>query len=138
MANLIYPRFKAAQMKALTADLSAVGTNVKVVLIDLQDYLYTATHEFLSDIPAIARVATSANLTNKTVSAADGTFDSDDPVFTAATGDQSEALALYIDTGTASTSRLIAYFDTGVVGLPVTPNGGDINITVNEAGWFTP
>jgi hypothetical protein len=138
VANLIFPKFKAAQMKNATADLSAVGTNVKTVLVDLADYTYSAAHEFLSDVPAIGRVATSANLTNKTVSAADGTFDSDDPVFTAVTGDQSEALILYIDTGTPTTSRLIAYYDTGVTGLPVTPNGGDINVTVNAGGWFTP
>ena len=44
---------------------------------------------------------------------------------------------IYIDTGVAGTSRLIAYIDTGVTGLPVTPNGGDINITWDAAGIFT-
>ena len=38
-----------------------------------------------------------------------------------------EALVLWVDTGTPATSFLIAYFDT-VTGLPVTPNGGDIQI----------
>lgn len=41
---------------------------------------------------------------------------------------------VYIDTGVAGTLRLIAYIDTGVTGLPVTPNGGDINITW-DARW---
>ena len=30
--------------------------------------------------------------------------------------------------GTESTSNLIAYMDTGMTGLPVTPNGGDITV----------
>jgi hypothetical protein len=52
------------------------------------------------------------------------------------TGDVSEALILFIDTGTPGTSRLIGFYDAGVTGLPVTPNGGDINVTVNASGWF--
>jgi hypothetical protein len=50
-----------------------------------------------------------------------------DYVFGTATGDPSEAIVYYKDTGTAGTSPLIAYIDTAT-GLPVTPNGGDINI----------
>jgi hypothetical protein len=47
-----------------------------------------------------------------------------------------EALVIYIDTGTAGTSRLIGFIDTGVTNLPVTPNGGDISITWNASGIF--
>jgi uncharacterized protein YigE (DUF2233 family) len=43
---------------------------------------------------------------------------------------------IYIDTGTAGTSPLVAYIDTGVTGLPVTPNGGNINVTWNASGIF--
>jgi hypothetical protein len=52
------------------------------------------------------------------------------------TGNSIEALLIYIDTGSAATSRLVAYIDTGVTGLPVTPNGGDIVITWNASGIF--
>lgn len=138
MANALYPKFKAAQMTSAAPDLSSAGVNVKVVLVDLADYTYSAAHDFLDDVPSGARVATSGNLANKTVASADGAFDSDDPTFTAATGDQAEALILYHDSGTESTSYLIAFYDTGVTGLPVTPNGGDINVTVPAGGWFTP
>ncbi len=41
----------------------------------------------------------------------------------------SEALVIYQHTGVDATSELIAYIDTGVTGLPVTPNGGDITVT---------
>jgi hypothetical protein len=43
------------------------------------------------------------------------------------TGDQSEALVIYKDTGMASTSPLIAYIDTAT-GLPYTPSGGNIDV----------
>ena len=131
MANALYPSFKAALL-AGAVDLSSV--NVKVVLVDLADYTYSSAHDFLDDVAAGGRVATSANLASKTLTG--GVFDSADPTFTAATGDQAEALILYVDTGTAATSRLIAFYDTGVTGLPVTPNSGDINVTVNASGWF--
>lgn len=132
MANALYPKFKEAALQG-QVDLSSGA--IKVVLVDLQDYTYNATHQFLSDVPAGARVATSNAITGKTFT--NGTFDSNDPVFATASGDQSEALVLVVDTGTAATSRLIAYYDTGVVGLPVTPNGGDINVVVNPSGWFS-
>ncbi|MNC44515.1 hypothetical protein D3C75_934250 [compost metagenome] len=48
--------------------------------------------------------------------------------FTAVTGASIEAIVIYADTGTESTSPLIAFIDTAT-GLPITPNGGDIIVT---------
>lgn len=132
MANAIYPKWKEALLQG-GANSSLAG-NVKAVLVDLADYTYSAAHEFLSDITAIGRVATSANLTTKTY--ANGLFDADNAVFSAVTGDVSEAVVIYVDSGSAATSRLVAFFDTGVTGLPVTPNGGDINLNFNASGIF--
>jgi hypothetical protein len=131
MANALYPKYKEA---LLQSGVNLSTGNVKAVLVDLADYTYSAAHTFLSDIPSLGRVATSGNLGSKTFT--NGVFDSADPSFTAVTGDVSEAIVLFVDTGTASTSPLIAFYDTGVTGLPVTPNGGDINIVVNASGWF--
>lgn len=131
MANALYPKFKE---QALQGGVNLSSGNMKAALLDLADYTYAAAHEFLSDVPVAARVATSGNLTSKSFT--NGTFDSADFSFAAVTGGVSEALIVFIDTGTASTSRLIGFYDTGVTGLPVTPNGGDINITVNASGWF--
>ena len=50
------------------------------------------------------------------------------PSFTSVTGASIEAIVLYKDTGTDSTSPLIAFIDTAT-GLPITPNGGDIIVT---------
>jgi hypothetical protein len=133
MANAIYPKFKEALLTQ-AANSSLSSGNVKVALIDTADETYNAADEFLSSIGAGSPVATSGNLASKTF--VNGLFDAADPVFTAATGDVSEALIIYIDTGVAATSRLVAWFDTGVTGLPVTPNGGDINITFNGSGIF--
>lgn len=131
MANAIYPKWKEAVIQA-SANSSLTG-NVKAILVDTADYTYSAAHDFLDDVPGAAIVATSANLGTKTYT--NGTFDTADFTFTAVTGDQSEALIIYIDTGSAATSRLVCYRDTGVTGLPVTPNGGDITVSV-PSGWF--
>jgi len=36
--------------------------------------------------------------------------------------------------GANTTWRLVAYVDTGGTGLPVTPNGGNINLNWNASG----
>ncbi|TXL71200.1 hypothetical protein FHP25_31315 [Vineibacter terrae] len=124
MANAIYPKFKEAVLKgAANVDLTT-GT-IKVALVDLADYTYNAAHDFLDDVPVGARVAV-GTITNPTV--LNNIFDGDDVVLSLVTGDPSEALVIYKDTGVEATSRLVAFLDTGVTGLPVTPNGGNITI----------
>lgn len=124
MANALYDK---SREKFLDGQLSWSSDNIKIVLVDAADYTVNlATHEFLSDIPSGARVATSDNLTTKTITA--GIADADNVTFTAVTGDPSEAVVIYKDTTNAATSPLIAYIDSAT-GLPVTPNGGDITIT---------
>lgn len=130
MANAVYPKWKESLING-DANVQLSG-NVKVVLVDLADYTYSAAHQYLSDVAVAGRVATSANLATKTFT--NGLFDAADTTFTAATGDPSEAIIVYIDTGVATTSRLVAFFDTGVTNLPVTPNGGDINVIFNASG----
>lgn len=132
MANGLYAYFKEQALSGL--DLTSV--NVKAVLVDSADYTVDlANHQDLADIAAGARVATSANLSSKTVTG--GTFDSADVTFTSVTGDQSEAIVLYYDSGTEATSTLIGYWDTASSGLPVTPDGNNITVTVNASGWFS-
>jgi hypothetical protein len=131
MANLVYPKFKE---QLLQAGVNMSSVTIKAVLVDTASYTYNAADEFLTAIPAGMRVATSPALGTKTFTA--GLFDAADTVFTAVTGAVSEALVLFVDTGTAGTSRLICLLDTGVTGLPVTPNGGDINVAFNASGIF--
>lgn len=127
MTKYLYDK---AREKYLNGDLDWANDDIKAVLVDTALYTVNAsTHEFLADIAAGARIATSPNLTGKTSTA--GVANAASPTtFSAVTGAQSEALALYKDTGSAATSPLILYTDEAT-GLPVLPNGGDISITWN-------
>jgi hypothetical protein len=133
MANAIYPKFKAALLDA-SANVDINDGTVKVALIDTADEAYNAADEFLSDVTGAGIVGTAQTIANTTV--ASGLFDGDDVTFTAVSGDPCEALLIYIDTGVAATSRLVAFIDTGVTNLPVTPNGGNIAIAWNASGIF--
>lgn len=129
MANVIYPKWKEAILQATSG--SALTGTLKAALIDTADYTYNAAHDFWDDAVA-GVVGTPQTIGSKTYT--NGLLDGADVTFTAVTGDPCEAIILFLDTGTPSTSRLFAYIDTGVTGLPVTPNGGDIGITWNASG----
>jgi hypothetical protein len=133
MANAIYPKYKQALLDA-SANVDLNDGTVKVALIDTGAYTYSAANEFYSDVAGAAVIGTPQTINNTTVT--NGLFDGDNVTFTAVTGNSVEALLIYIDTGSAATSRLVAYIDTNVTGLPVTPNGGDIVITWNASGIF--
>jgi hypothetical protein len=49
--------------------------------------------------------------------------------FASVTGDAADYLTVWKNTGTPSTSPLAITWDSASTGLPVTPNGGDINVT---------
>lgn len=132
MANALYPKWKE-QLLQFTANNNLSSGTVKVALVDTGTYTYSSTHQFYSSVSSAA-VGTPQTIGSKTF--ADGVFDGADVTFTAVTGNSVEALVLYIDTGSAATSPLVAYIDTSVTGLPVTPNGGDITITWNASGIF--
>jgi hypothetical protein len=133
MANAIFPKWKE-QLLQFTANNNLSSGTVKVALIDTGTYTYSATHQFWSSASS-ASIGTPQTLGSKTFT--DGVFDAADVTFTSVTGNSVEALIIYIDTGTAATSPLVAFIDTSVTGLPVTPNGGDIAITWNASGIFS-
>ena len=127
MANALYGLGRQA---ILEGDIAILTDNIKCVLVDTATYSVSIdADDFLDDIGAGERVATSGNMASKTSTL--GVFDAADITFTAVTGDVSEALVIYKDTGVAATSKLIAYIDTAT-GLPVTPNGGDITVTFDS------
>lgn len=134
MANAIYPKYKEAVLQH-SANSALTGT-VKVALVDTGTYTYSAAHDFLDDVTGI--VGTAQTLSG-TKSYTNGKFSVTGSVtFSAVTGATVEALIVYIDTGSAATSRLVAYVDTGQSNLPVTPNGGDITLNLDQTnGIFT-
>jgi len=110
----------------LLGNIDWVADNIRLIFIDAADYVVNlATHQFLSDIPAPARVATSGNFASKTSAA--GVADAADLTVSTVTGDVFEALVIYQHTGTEGTSILIAYIDN-YTGLPCTPNGSNITV----------
>lgn len=131
MANAIYPKYKEAVLQSSAN--SSLASTVKVALVDTGTYTYSAAHEFLSSLTGVVGVAQTIGATK---SYTNGVFDGGDVTFASVVGSNVEALVMYIDTGTAGTSRLVAYIDTGVTGLPVTPNGGDISVVWNASGIF--
>lgn len=133
MANALYPLFKQALLNK-EHDLNT--DDIRAILADAADYTYNAAHDFLDDVAAGGRVAVSATLGSPTI--ASGVFDTADFTWSAVTGDVSEQVILYNHTGASDAARgLIAFYDTGITGIPVTPNGGDINVTVHASGWFS-
>lgn len=132
MANDLYDKYRE---KALTGAVDWLTDDIKVALVDAADYTVNlSTDEFLDDIPGAAIVATSGNLASKT--ATSGAADAADVTFAAVSGDVSEALVIYKDSGSAATSPLIAYIDTAT-GLAVTPNGGDITVVWPAEGIYS-
>lgn len=92
--------------------------------LNLNDY------EFLGDITAGARIATSSALANKAITG--GYLTANNPTFTTPSGDAFELLVLFKDTGNVATSPLIIISGDSV-SFPVTPNGvDDIEIILND------
>lgn len=126
MANALFTSYVNNMLTQAATQVDLDGDTIKAVLVDHgSDTPVPATDAFLSDIGAGARIATSAALT---VSVSGRVVDIADVTFTAVSGASVESIVLYKDTGSAATSRLIAFIDTAT-NLPVTPNGGDITIT---------
>lgn len=133
MANKVYDKWGEAIIQA-SANSSLAGTGATglyCVLVDTGTYTFSQTHQFYSDLSGI--VGSEVEIGTKTFT--NGVLDGADIAFTAVTGNTVEALVLFVKNAGANTTwRLVAYIDTGVTGLPVTPNGGDINLAWDASG----
>jgi hypothetical protein len=142
MTNVLYPKFKEkifdpgtlGSTSGTAVDL--IDDTIKIALIDLGTYTYSTAHEYWSSASS-ALVGTAATLASKTIT--NGTFDAADVTFSSVTGNSIEALIIFKDTSTASTSPLIAFIDvkSGGGGISITPNGGNIDVTFSASGIFS-
>ena len=133
MANAVYPKYKQSLLNGDTnTALTGSGTTgLYVALVDTGTYTYSSTHQYYSDLSGI--VGTDQEIGSVTLT--NGLIDGADVTFSSVSGSSVEALVLYRKNAGANTTwRLVAYIDTSVTGLPVTPNGGDIGITWNGSG----
>lgn len=137
MANALYPLFKQALLNKehnLDTD-SIIASLVRKSGTDTGGtYTYSAAHDEYTDLGST--VADSSALGTSTIAL--GVFDTADFSWTAVgAGNTISIVALWNTTPTTPTADpLVAYYDTGMTGMPVTPNGGNINFTVHASGWF--
>lgn len=136
MANAWYPKHKEALLQA-TANSAMNGSGTTGVYAALYDVgaggAYDSADEFFSSVVA-GQVGTEMEI-GATKSYTNGVFDGADVTFSAVSGAQCEALIIFVKNAGANTTwRLVAYLDTNVTGLPVTPNGGDIAVSWDASG----
>jgi len=137
MANAWYPFGKAEIMRG---NVDLLSDDIRVIFIDGADETYSSADQDLADIGAGAMVGASGGsagsdgvaLASKTISDT-GVFDAADTTITSVTGDTFEGMIIYKWSGSAATSPLLMWIDTGT-GLIQTPDGGNINITWNGSG----
>lgn len=136
MANAIYPKWKESLLGGVpNSALTGSGTTgLYVALVDTGVYTYNAAHQFYSSLAGIA--GTDQEVTAVTLAA--GVVDGNNTTHVAvAAGPSLEALVLYRKNAGANTTwQLVAYLDAGVSGLPIVPNGSNIDIAWNAAGIF--
>jgi hypothetical protein len=140
MANF-FDAWRATQFGATGETLHALvdfkDDTIKASLIDTGTTdPDLATHQDWADL-STAEVGTGQTIgsVSSTITSNVWTFDGADVTLSSVTGNTAEEIVIWKDSGTASTSLLIADWDSGdVTNLPVTPNGGDITIQWNASG----
>ena len=134
MANAIYDTWKDLVLEAGVGEaaLDLTAGTLKVAAIDTGVYTFSQAHDFWDDVVA-GVIGTPVEIT--TITHAGGTLDGANVTFTDLTATSIEALVIFNDTGTPSTSRLVCYIDTNVTGLPLTTDG-EATVTWDAVGIF--
>ena len=125
MANALFDAARATFLGNGTR-IDWDADTIKLLLVDEgTDLPSVSADDFLDDITAGARIATSAAFAGKTTTA--GVADANDVTLTAVSGASVESIVIFKDSGVEATSDLIAYINVAT-GLPFTPSGGDVTI----------
>ena len=138
MTNALYPLWKNALMteaptnKSLDQTDPANSCYLSLVTI-ASGYVYSKAHQFYTDLTNVQ--ATPQQINQPVVSV--NVFSGDTVVYTNVTGTTIGALVMHRQNlGANSTWRLVLYEDTGIIGFPMVPNGGNLIVTWNAAGIF--
>lgn len=127
MANTVVDAIRNGVWNSGLPDLTSL--TIRAMFIDNADDTVVAGDDFINDVasaarvPAIASCPALASKTNGVVGV--GIFDAADTVFSSLSGDASEQLILFEDSGVEATSDIFCFWDTAT-GLPLTPNGGNV------------
>lgn len=138
MANTVQNAIRNGVWSSGLPDLTSL--TIKAMFVDNADDTVVAADDFIDDVlsaarvPAIASCPALASKTNGVVGV--GVFDAADTTFTSLTGDASEQLILFEDSGSEATSDIICFWDTAT-GLPLTPNGGNVTVVWAAGGILT-
>lgn len=117
MASAIYPKAKESMLQGA---LNMSSGTVKVAMVT-SAYTYSSAHQYYSSVSGV--VGTPGTLTTKTF--INGAFSADNLTFTnVASGSTVNACVIYLDSGVAGTSQLIAYID----GFSIITNNGNITL----------
>jgi len=126
MANTIYSLYKQTILSPGGSPINLLTDTIRAALVTAGYTPNYATDQYYSSVSANT-IGTPQQLTSPSVTL--GVFNAASPVtFTAVSGAQVTQIVIYKDTGTGSSSPLIANINVST-GLPVTPNGGNITIT---------
>ncbi len=117
--------------------LDWVNDNVSAQFIAGVYYTAVAGHEFLSSVPAQARVGSPAALTGKSISTTGGHIASPTYFPVVSGADTVTAILLYYVGGSDASSRLLLHLDTLNM-FPFTPTGVPVYVNWNatSAGIF--
>jgi len=132
MTDAIYPKYKEALLSGAT-DVALDSSNVVVSLVDGDVQFFSSSDEYYSDLNANSIIG-SAELLNKTIG--NGLFDADDVTIETSSNISAESLLIWINTGNTETSRLVAWLDDSVAGLPTPPDDQFVDVGWNELGIF--
>lgn len=127
MASQLFPEGAAHILgKATKVDLAA--DDIKILFYSGS---ITTTWEFHSSLTGGSIVATSGNLSGKTVAL--GVFDANNITLTAVSGSAFTHVIVFKDSGSSATSPLICVFDVA----SFTPTGSDVNVVWHSSGLFS-
>lgn len=102
MPVLLYPKGK----EAILGSTNMLTDNIKCRLVT-SAYTYSDAHQFLSQ--TTGGIGDSSNLASKSLT--NGVFDANDVSIISTSTASAVAYILYVDSGTASTSQLLMYYD---------------------------
>ncbi len=125
MANFIYGK---AKQSLLNGEFNISSDSLKVLLVTDSYVPSQNTDQFVSNISGSYIKERTSSLTNVTNIL--GVIDADDVTVAQYSGLAFKALVIYKDSGTDSTSRLLAYIDTAT-GIPFAGINSTTNITIN-------
>jgi hypothetical protein len=139
MADLVYNKGKT---EIMNGGIDLLTSTIRVMLVN-SGYVADDAHDDLADGPRTNELsgtgytADGELLNNKAVTEDDpnnrAEFDNTvDTTWTGIDAGTADAAVIYLDSGTDSTSWLIAYIDSG--GFPIVTNGGDLTIQWNAEG----